>query len=353
MKRHTSRDPGERTLDRRAFLRLSGLLGLGAAAAAVSPVAAEAVKFDRGSFKVSQEKWTIGTRVSITAVDESRDRAQEAIGRAFDEISSLSGLFNRFQDSTAVGVLNREGMLRDAPPEVSLVVAAALDYHRLTGGLFDITVKPVIDLFRSRYDAGKRLPPPDREFARALSLVGGADVRLEAGSIRLGRPGAGITLDGIAKGFIVDRASGTMTAVGVHNHLINAGGDIRTSGARGSGEAWTVAVQDPAGRSEHVSTVRIGDGALATSGSYQVFFDREKMFHHIIDPRTGYSPFMTMGASVKAATAMEADALSTAFFVMGPEKAAGFAGRLASCECLIINRAGRVFKSPGWRDAAI
>jgi thiamine biosynthesis lipoprotein len=340
-------------LDRRTFLRLSGLLGLGTAAAAVCPAAAEAVKFDRRSFKVSQEKWTIGTRVSITAVDESRDKAEEAVGRSFDEITRLSKLFNRFEDSTAVGTLNRAGLVEDVPPEMILVVGAALDYYRLTGGLFDITVKPVIDLFRSYYDAGRPLPPPEREFAKARSLVGSSAVRLSRGIIKIDRKGAGITLDGIAKGFIVDRASSIMARAGVRNHLVNAGGDIRTSGAKGSGGPWTVAIQDPGRRADHVSTIRIGDGAVATSGNYEVYFDREKMFHHIVDPRSGYSPFATMGASVRSGTAMEADALSTALFVMGPERAVKFAGRIAACECFIVKKGGRVFTTPGWRKSAI
>ena len=353
MKRNTKRYAEVKTLDRRAFMRLTGLMGLGVAVGAVSPGAAEAVKLDRERFKVSHEKWTMGTRVSIIAVAQSRDQAQEAIGRSFDEINRLSALFDRFQDSTAIGHLNREGILRDVPPEVSLVVASSLDYYRLTGGLFDITVKPVIDLFRSCYDAGKPLPPPERDFKRALSLVGASDISAGAGAIRLQRPGSGVTLDGIAKGFIVDRASEVMSEMGVHDHLVNAGGDIRTSGGKGSGEPWTVAVQDPVAGSGHASVIRMGDGALATSGNYRVFFDSEKMFHHIVDPRTGYSPFMTMGASVKAATAMEADALSTGMFVMGPDRAVEFASGLPSCECLIINRAGRKFKSPGWRSEAI
>jgi thiamine biosynthesis lipoprotein len=341
------------SLDRRTFLRLSGLLGLGTAAAAVCPAAAEAVKFDRRSFKVSQEKWLIGTRVSITAVDESRDRAEEAIGRSFDEITRLSNLLNRFEDATAVGTLNRDGFIRDAPPEVALVVGAALEYHGLTGGLFDITVKPVVDLFRSRYDAGQPLPPPEAEFAEALSLVGSSAVKVSRGMIRIGREGAGITLDGIAKGFIVDRASRVMAGAGVRNHLVNAGGDIRTSGSKGNDGPWRVAIQDPGRRDGHVSTIRIGNGAVATSGNYEVYFDREKMFHHIVDPRSGYSPFATAGASVRADTAMEADALSTALFVMGPERAVSFAGGVASCECLVVKKGGRIFTTPGWRRSAI
>ena len=353
MEKHISDLSRVGSLDRRAFLRLSGLLGVGTAVTAICPAAAEAVKFDCRTFKASQEKWTIGTRVSITAVDESRDRAEEAIGRSFEEIARLSSLFNRFQDSTAVGILNREGILRDVPPEMTLVVSAALDYHRLTRGLFDITVKPVVDLFRSCYQAGQPLPPPEREFEAALSLVGSSGLRLNRGMIRMRREGAGITLDGIAKGFIVDMASRAMTAAGVRNHLVNAGGDIRTSGSKWSGAPWTVAIQDPVRGSRHVSTIKIGNGAVATSGNYEVYFDREKMFHHIVDPRSGYSPFATMGASVRSATAMEADALSTALFVMGPERAVGFAAEVPSCECLVIKKGGRVFTSPGWRNAAI
>jgi len=92
------------------------------------------------------------------------------------------------------------------------------------------------------------------------------------------------------------------------------------------------------------------NGAIATSGNYEVYFDREKMFHHIVNPKTGMSPDMSASVSVLADTAMNADALSTSVFVMKPAAGIRFIDSIPSCECLVISRTGKMLKSPGWKS---
>ena len=94
-------------------------------------------------------------------------------------------------------------------------------------------------------------------------------------------------------------------------------------------------------------------GAIATSGNYEVFYDREKMFYHIINPRTGVSPALCSSVSILARTAMDADALSTSVFVMNPGPGTRFINSLPGREALIIDREGRIFRSSGWKSAAV
>jgi thiamine biosynthesis lipoprotein len=91
-------------------------------------------------------------------------------------------------------------------------------------------------------------------------------------------------------------------------------------------------------------------GAIATSGNYEVYFDREKMFHHIVNPKTGMSPDLSASVSVLADTAMNADALSTSVFVMKPAAGIRLIDSIPSCECLVVSRTGKMFKSPGWKS---
>lgn len=340
-------------LSRRSFLRLSGLLGLGVASTGVFPMAAEAVKFNKKLYKVSRTRLAMGTFVSMTLLHSSKDKAEEAMGLAFIEIERLSGLLSRFDESTAVASLNKEGYLKDIPPEVAEVAAKALTYHKMSGGNFDITVKPVVDLFKETVDKGRKLPPSDKDLSHALTLVGSDKIRIDHGVIRFTKPGMGITLDGIAKGFIVDKASEMLVKQGVENHLINAGGDIRTVGVKNEEKPWTVAIQDPQKKKNYPDMVKMRDGAIATSGNYEIYFDREKMFHHIIDPKTGLSPELNSSVSVSAATTMEADALSTSVFVMNPREGTAFINGLPNCECLVISGQGIQSKSTGWKSAAI
>ncbi len=335
--------------NRRDFLKLSGMLGIGVTLAGTIPGIAEAVRFNRDFYKVSRMRLTMGTFVSITAIHPSRDQAEDAIGKAFDEIDRLVREMNRFDTRTAISHLNEEGTLKDISPEIYHVLSRSLYFYNITGGYFDITVKPVVDLFKERFSKGKTVSTDDPQLKKALKLVGSSALELSKNSISLKKPGMGITLDGIAKGYIVDRVSGLLSKMGVTDHLINAGGDIRTSGMRKDKKPWRIAIQDPFKKGHYPDVIELSDGAVATSGNYEVFYDREKVFHHIVNPKTGISPISSTSVSVIANTAMDADALATGVFVMNPAKGTAFINSLKGYETLIVTRKGDVLKSQGWR----
>ncbi|MDH3215135.1 MAG: FAD:protein FMN transferase [Candidatus Krumholzibacteria bacterium] len=335
-----------RTFDRRSFLKACGVMGLGAAGGAVVQALFEVVKIDRGLVRVARTHLAMGTFITITAVNESRDRAQEAIGRAYEEIDRLIAILSRHDSTTAVSVLNDRGLLLDPPAELLEVVRRSLDFHRLSRGAFDVTIKPLVDLLETV--RGGAAAPSREKIQATLESVGSQMIEVDGGRLRFARPAMGITLDGIAKGYIVDRASATLAAHGIDNHLINAGGDIRARGCRSQTRAWSVAVQDPHKRGDYPDVIRLRNGAVATSGSYEVFFDRERVYHHIIDPRTGSSPGHSVSVSVVAESAMGADALSTAVFVMGPQQGVGLIDHLRHSECLLLRENGERFASEGW-----
>jgi len=333
---------------RRSFLKLSGLLGLGAASAALLPAAkAEALLFGSKEYKVTDTRLAMGTFVAMTAIHSSRDQAQQAMGLAFEEIDRLNAMLTHFDKGSAVGSFNVKGKLEQAPQEVLELVARSLYYNRETGGAFDITVMPLVDLYKTSFAGGHT--PTEAEIDRALKLIGSDKLRFQSGSLQFADSDMAITLDGIAKGYIVDKASEVLRESGVKNHLINAGGDIRTSGLAASGKAWTVAVQDPAKSREYPSIITMKDGAIATSGNYEIYYDREKLFHHIINSRTGHSPHLSSSVSVIAPTVMDADALATSVFVMEPAAGVQFINGQAGCECFVIGKDGGVSHSTGWQ----
>jgi thiamine biosynthesis lipoprotein len=333
---------------RRSFLKLSGLLGLGAASAALLPAEnAEAFLFGSKEYKVTKTRLAMGTFVAMTAIHSSRDEAEQAIGLAFEEIDRLNGMLTHYEKQSAVGSFNAAGKLEQAPQEVLELVARSLYYNRETGGAFDITVKPLIDLYKDSF--AKSHKPTDSEIDRTLKLVGSENLRFQSGSLQFAGSDMAITLDGIAKGYIVDKASEVLSANGVANHLINAGGDIRTSGQAAKGKAWTVAVQDPAKSKEYPDIINMKDGAIATSGNYEIYYDNEKLFHHIINSRTGHSPQLSNSVTVVAPTVMDADALATSVFVMEPVRGVQFINNQPDCECFVISNDGDISRSKGWQ----
>ena len=332
---------------RRTFLKLSGLLGLGAASAALLPVAkAESVLFRKNEYKVSQTRTAMGTFVDMTVIHESRDQAEQAIGSAFAEVDRLCTLLTRYGNQSPVCELNAENRLVQPGNELREVLGRALYFHRETNGAFDITVKPLVDLYQSSFAAGKQ--PSEQEIEMIIGQIGSERLQFANNSILLPDQGMGITLDGVAPGYIADRAARVLAEHGIVNHMVNAGGEIKVGGTAAKGAAWTIAVQDPGKKRDYPSIIDLREGAVATSGNYEIYYDREKVFHHIVNSKTGHSPQLSTSVTVMAPTAMDADILSTALFVMEPEAGMRFINARPGYACFVVDREGRTMQSQGW-----
>ncbi|MBN2062151.1 MAG: FAD:protein FMN transferase [Deltaproteobacteria bacterium] len=340
-------------IDRRSFFKMSGLMGIGLAATGIFPEIAGAVKFNRDLYKIAGTRFAMGTSVSMTLLHSSRDKAEKAMELAFDEIIRLSSLMNRFDERTSIAYLNSNGMLNDILPEIWDVISSSIRYYRLTNGAFDISVKPIIDLFLEKLTEEHKPFPSEAELEEAISKVGLEKVEISGTRIIFKKPGMGITLDGIAKGYILDKVSKFLLSHNIENHLINAGGDIRVKGTRLDGKPWTIAIQDPTKKQQHKDIIHLTDAAVATSGNYEVYYDHEKMFHHIVNPKNGLSSYTNSSVSVIAPSATEADALSTSVFVMDPADGRKLIDSLPGCESLIISRTNRKIRSRGWKSATI
>jgi thiamine biosynthesis lipoprotein len=344
-----SQQQGNLTIDRRTFLKYSGMLGVGVAFGGLMPVS-ESVAFNRSLQKVTRARLAMGTFAAVTAMHPSRTEADDAIGKAFEEMDRVTRLLNRYQSASAIGTLNKEGHLSDLPPEVSQVIARALHFHKESNGAFDMTVKPLVDLYKEHFAAHKS-PPSEAKLSKALDLVDSSAVKFDGRTIRFTKEGMGITLDGIAKGYIIDCGARTLERHGIKHALINAGGDIRAIGGKESKAPWKVAIQNPEKEGPYVDTITMVNGAIATSGDYEVYFDEEKLYHHIVNPNTGRSPHQSTSVTVLASNVMDADALSTAVFVLEPAAGKRFIENMPKTECLILNAGEKKIMSGGWPSA--
>jgi len=327
---------------------LAALLDLGFEAAPPGPVRLELRRVAAGVWKLVDVRAAMGTRVSVAALHPSLDALEEAVGRSFAEMDRAIGLLSRYDSRSAVSALNAQGRLDGAPAELTEVLGRAALVHRLTGGGFDVTVQPLVDLLRRSPRVAACGQPDEAEWAEALSLVGAEGVRVVGDRVSLAREGMGVTLDGIAKGFIVDLMAATLEAHGVGRFLIDAGGDIRASGRREDGEAWSVAVRDPLGGGALPDPLHLTAGAVATSGGYEARFDPEGAWHHIVNSRSGLSPQDVLSATVLGPNTLAADALATAACLEGPEGAVRLIDSVPGFECLVLARGGRILRSSGW-----
>lgn len=332
-------------VSRRAFLK--GLAGVAvlchAPARLLAAVASEADVF-------TQSRLLMGTFVSISVAGADTGRAEEAVGRAFERMGALEAVLSRHDSRSPLSALNAHGRLEGAPEELRRLLERARRMGDVTGGAFDVTVTPILELFRAHQNPKGVMRLDARELAEARALVDAGALRLEGRLAILERQGMAVTLDGIAKGYIVDCAAQTLREHGVDSHLINAGGDIRAQGSKAPGKLWRVAVEDPAKRGRPVTALDMPamGGGIATSGGYEVFYDAARRHHHLIDPVSGGSPTQARSVSVTAPDALRADALATAFSVMAPHDALRLTRALPGVECCILNADGAVMLSEGW-----
>ncbi len=332
-----------RSLPRRQVLRItaavgaSALLGGGLLRAALERAALH---------RVRQTRTQMGTLVTITALHPNAEAGRKMVSDTFDEIERLEGLLSRHRAGTPVWNLNETGVVRAPPPEVLEVIQRGLDYSVLTAGAFDITIAPLLNLYNSSFSETGHAPPP-AEVGQALELVGSQHVRVSDREIAFGKKGMAVTLDGIAKGYIVDRAVEVLRRNGASRVLVNAGGDMASAGESLGGDAWRIGLQDPRVADGTLGVLGLRGESIATSGDYVNYLTPDMSLHHIIDPRTGSSPAHTSGVSVVAPSAMEADALSTAALVLGPREGMELLDRLDGIEGMIVTKDQTVLTSKG------
>jgi len=298
---------------------------------------------------VEREQILMGTTVSISIAGVDADHAHRAADRAFGEIRRIEAIMSTYRPESEISQVNAAAgkSWTSISPELRFVIEAGLRFGELSAGAFDITVKPLIGIWH--IEKGGR-PPRQEAIDALLPLVNYHAVQIDAkGRVRLRKPGMAFVLGGIAKGYAVDRAIEVLRNEGVENAIVNAGGDLRAIGRRSLSRPWRVGIRDPRRRNERMADLSLTDRAVATSGDYERFYIYQGVrYHHILDPRTGRPARGCRSVTVIAPRAMEADALATAAFVLGPEKGRTLLQGRNQVEGMIVDGKGRTFSTTGF-----
>jgi thiamine biosynthesis lipoprotein len=287
--------------------------------------------------------------------EQLRDGMQarfEAVNQALSTYRPDSAL-SRFNADTTGGWLELD-------PELAAVMSYALQLADRSGGAYDVTVGPLVDLWGFGPDPATHKVPDAAAIDRARDRVGWRKVEIDAAAQRARKPpGVRVDLSSLGKGRGVDRVAEFLDSVGVSNYLIDLSGKLRARGRNSRGEFWKVAVETPGAdapsgaRATMPAIVELRDESVATAGDYRRFFEADgRHYSHIIDPRSGFPVnHSTVSATAIAADCMAADAWATVFMAMEPGHALHLANA-ASMPALLIRREGaQLVLSPGanWR----
>jgi FAD:protein FMN transferase len=292
----------------------------------------------------------MGAMASMRLAHPDREAGRRLIERCVAEIARLEAIFSLYRPDSALVRLNAAGVLEHPPLELVEVMAFAANLARQSDGAFDATVQPLFELYARHFgspDADPAGPAPGH-IAEVLRLVDYRAVDVASDRIVLRRPGMGLTLNGIAQGYVTDRVAALLRAAGLHNVLLDLG-EVRAGGRHPQGRAWRAAIADPSEPGRNLFTVELYDRpeglpALATSGGYGMQFDPDGRHHHLFDPATGRSVSHHASVSVAAPSALIADGLSTALAAAPPSRCAAILDAFAPARGYLVATDGRITK---------
>lgn len=306
--------------------KILGVLVAVAVLAAVAVYLLPSLTGNKPHYWLAKPIGIMGTDCELTAVAApgQKHTLPKMIGAADITLRSLEAKMSVYLKDSEISRLNQAQarMPVTLSPETMEVLLASRKFFALTGGTFDVTCKPIVDLWK-RAAKNNRLPS-DNALAQARKSCGWDKIVLGGvlgeNSVEKLDTSAGVDLGGIAKGYAIDLAVKAMKQAGAIGGIVNVGGDVRCFGHKADGGKWHIAIKDPFKKDAVLATIALTEGAVCTSGNYRRYRTiGTHRFSHIVDPRTARPAQAAASVTVVAPTATQADAWATALSVLGED----------------------------------
>ncbi|SCY65845.1 FAD:protein FMN transferase [Alkaliphilus peptidifermentans] len=300
-----------------------------------------------------KDEFVLGTRGQIRVFSTSQRRGNATIGKAFTRIREIENTMSTSIEGSDVYRINKNAGKSpvQVDPETLKLIKMGIEYEEITGGVFNIVLGSLIDLWGIGKDWQK--VPPQQEIEEAKRHININDLEIIDSSVFIRDSKMLMDLGGIAKGYAVDEAVRVLKNDGVESGFINLGGDIYALGNKPDGTPWNVGIQNPIiGKTNAIARIALADQSIVSSGDYERYFiEDDQHYHHIIDPETGYpSTNELVSVTIVSETATDGDVLSTAAFVMGLEDGLSFIESLENIEAVFITRDRIVYTTSGIKD---
>ena len=285
-----------------------------------------------------QTEFIMGTVCTINLYEKGTRRIYQ---RIFNRLREIDLLMSANMAETQIEKINGQAGIAPVKvhKDVITVIEKALHFAEISNGSFDPTIGPIVKLWGIGFDY-EHLPRQD-EIDAILPLINWRDVQIDkqSNTVFLRRPGMGLDLGSIAKGYAADEAARIIREARIPGAIIDLGGNVFAFGVKQNNRPWVVGIQDPSGRrGSYIGVVELKNKTIVTSGVYERYFEQDgKRYHHLFNPKDGY-PAENGLLSVTIITdhSIDADALSTCIFVMGYEKGKALVDSIDNAEALFI-----------------
>jgi FAD:protein FMN transferase len=268
----------------------------------------------------------LGSPARIVLQHPDPGTTRRVLARCAAEIERIETVFSLYRPDSELVRLNADGRLSTPSHDLKMLLSRCQRLSELSDGAFDVSVQPLWNVYARHFFV--RPPPsegPDpKTIERALTLVDWRAIEVTSYRIVLGRPGMGLTLNGVAQGYLIDRIVDILRDHACERVFADMGSsEIGLVGSHPDGRPWRIGLADPRAPREIALTLDLVDRCVSTSGGYGTPFDATGRHHHLFDPRTGKSAGRHTAVTVIASRTMIADALSTALYVAQPERVTG------------------------------
>jgi len=303
--------------------------------------------------KVTGEDHAMGTHLayaSFTTPALDAARLHALFDAATAEVRRLEKLMTTWDPASEVSQINAAAGQHPVAvgPETFDVIHEAVHASEISEGCFDITFETLHGLWKFDQDLDPH-PPTAADVKAKVKFVGYRHVKLDAAAhtVFLDESHVRIGLGGIAKGYAVDKAAKVLLDAGMTSFYVQAGGDLYTHGTKPDGSPWQAGIRDPRGpEGDYFAMMPVIDHAFSTAGDYErSYIVDKKRYHHIIDPRTGYPATASRSVTIWAPTALLADEIDDAVFILGPEKGLKLVESLEGVGAVIVDAHDRVWTS--------
>ncbi len=279
----------------------------------------------------------MGTVLNLTVYGPDRGSCEEVIDTTIDRMLVLESILSRHSTTSEVARLNSNGRLTDPSTHLLEVLSLAGEMYKKSSGAFDVTILPLLQMHESI--RGQNDHPDPKKLAATKGLVGFENLYTRPELIRFEHTGMGISLDGIAKGYIVDHGISTLQNHGFNNVYVEAGGDLMVSGQKDNHSPWRIGLRSPRPQPENKPVIiEVSDRAVATSGDYLQAFTPDLKNHHIISPKSGFSPPELASCTITAPNVALADGLATAVMVLGRKDGFDLLESMDGCEGYVVDK---------------
>ena len=283
------------------------------------------------------------TVIKIQILDPADESILDGLKKLCEKYDIMFSTTNT--DSELYKLNHANGQPFTVSSETANLIQEGIHYSELSGGAFDLTIEPVSALWD--FKADKPTVPSSDAIAQAVSHVDYTKVDIQDNTVTLEDPEAGIDLGAIAKGYIADQVKTYLKKQGIKHAIINLGGNVDVIGTKPDGSKYNIGIQKPFDESgEAITSVQLKDQTVVTSGIYERYFKKNgKLYHHILDPRTGYPCENNLySVSIITDSSTKADALSTTCFLLGYEKGMELIQSMDGVEAIFITDDEKVHK---------